>query len=117
MEIKEFIKETLVEVQQGVQEAINSCKESNTNGVINPVWGSANDVNSTHIKDVKFDIAVTVSDKASDNYKGGIKVMGIDIGGGRVKDEETGHVSRIQFSIPLVPPVTTVSEKELSSSS
>jgi hypothetical protein len=110
MEIKEFIKETLVEVQQGVQEAINTCKESSTNGVINPVWGNANDVNSSHIKEVKFDIAVTVLDKSSDNIKGGIKVMGIDLGGGRTEGQETGNVSRIQFSIPIVPPVSTVGD-------
>lgn len=111
MEIKEFIKETLVEIQQGVQEAINECKDSKTNGVINPVWGKANDINSSYVKDVKFDIAVTVTDKASDDVKGGIKVMGIGLGGGRTKDQETGNMSRIQFSIPIVPPVTTVDKE------
>lgn len=108
MEIKEFIKETLVEIQQGVQEAINECKDSKTNGVINPVWGDASNINKSHIEDVKFDIAVTVTDKSSRDKKGGIKVMGIDLGGGQSKDEEKGNVSRIQFSIPIVPPITTV---------
>ena len=107
MEIKEFIKETLV----GVQEAINECSDSETNGVINPVWGKAADVNNSNIKQVEFDIAVTVTNKSTGDIKGGIKVMGVDLGGVREKNEETGNVSRIKFSIPIVPPVTTVREK------
>ena len=108
MDLKEFIAETLVEIQQGVQLAIQKTRESQTNGVINPVWGTSKDVGASHIKEVKFDIAVTVSDKASGQVGGGIKVMGVSIGGDASESEERSHVSRIQFSIPVVPPVTEV---------
>jgi hypothetical protein len=102
------VAETLVEIQQGVQLAIKRSKELQTNGVINPVWGTSKDVGGNHIKQVQFDIAVTVSDKSSGNVEGGIKVVGISLGKESGKSEESTHVSRIQFSIPIVPPVTEV---------
>ncbi len=108
MDLKEFVAETLVEIQQGVQLAIKRCEELKTNGVINPVWGTSKDVGGSHIKEVKFDIAVTVNDKTAGKIGSGIKVMGINIGGDVSESEESGHVSRIQFSIPIVPPVTEV---------
>lgn len=105
MELKEFVTETLVEIQQRVQKATQSCLELNTTGVINPSWGPAS---QRLVTEVKFDIAVTVTDKTGKQAGGGIKVMGIKIGGEMSGSEESGHVSRIQFSIPIIPPVTTV---------
>ncbi len=108
MELNEFVTETLVEIQRGVQQAIQRCAELKINGVINPVWGTSQDVGGSHIKEVQFDIAVTVSDKTAGKVGSGIKVMGINLGGDLSESAESAHVSRIQFSIPIVPPVTEV---------
>lgn len=108
MDLKEFVAETLVEIQEGVELAIQRTREQKTTGVINPVWGGTSHVGNDHIREVKFDIAVTVSDKSAGKLGSGIKVMGISIGGDLSESEESAHVSRIQFVIPIVPPVTEV---------
>lgn len=108
MELKEFITATLIEIQSGVQGAIDHVVKNKVGGAINPFWGDAKKINSTLIEKVQFDIAVTVSDKSAGSAEAGIKVVGIAIGGDHSKSAETSNVSRIQFSIPIVPPVTTI---------
>lgn len=80
----------------------------NTKGAINPCWGGVNDIGQQHVQEVKFDIAVTVSDKSSVSAGGGIRVVGVRLGADGAKVTENSHISRIQFSIPVVPPVQTV---------
>jgi hypothetical protein len=108
MELKDFIAETLVGIQQGVQLAIERTGKAQVSGVINPVWGKASLVGDSHIREVQFDIAVTVTDKSSGKAAAGIKVVGIGVGGDHQHSEENARVSRIQFSVPVVPPVTEV---------
>ncbi|EJG1555236.1 hypothetical protein [Vibrio parahaemolyticus] len=109
MELKEFIATTLGEIQEGVQIAINETIKNGVNGAINPSWGGKKGMNNTLIKEVHFDIAVTASDEEKSGIKGGIKVVGISIGGDDTASTTTSRVSRIQFSIPVIPPVTTIS--------
>jgi hypothetical protein len=108
MELKDFITATIVEIQSGVQAAIDHAVKNKIGGAINPSWGSVKAINASLIEKVHFDIAVTVSDKTSGNAEAGIKVVGIKIGGGGSGSTETSNVSRIQFSIPIIPPVTTI---------
>jgi hypothetical protein len=109
MELKDFISATLIEIQSGVQAAIDQTIKDKIGGAINPSWGGTKDINASLIEKVQFDIAVTVADKTSGSAEAGIKVVGIKIGGGGSGTTETSNVSRIQFSIPIVPPVTTIS--------
>ncbi len=109
MELKTFIAETLSEIQAGVQTAIHTTDNNKTNGCINPCWGTTDDINTNHIQNIDFDIAVTVSDKITGEAEAGIKVVGVSIGGGGSGSSEKIHISRIQFSIPIVPPVTIIS--------
>lgn len=113
MNLKEFVSETLVEIQEGVQAAIQRTRELKTSGVINPVWGTSRDVGVDHVKEVKFDIAVTVSDKSSEKLGGGIKVIGLYFGGDASEAEERSHVSRIQFTVPIIHPMTEVHRDEV----
>jgi hypothetical protein len=105
MELRDFIATTLTEIQTGVQAAIDAAVKSGTKGAINPCWGEPT---GQHVQNVQFDIAGTVSDKSSGNASAGIKVVGISIGGDGSKEKETSHVSRIQFSISVIPPVSTI---------
>jgi len=108
MELKDFVAATLCEIQEGVQKAINDTQENDINGVINPCWGGSHRINRDMIEKVNFDIAVTIDDQATSGIKGGIKVVGISLGGEDGETSRTSKVSRIQFSIPVIPPVTTV---------
>jgi hypothetical protein len=108
MELKEFISTTLTEIQEGVQKAIDTSSANKTKGAINPVWGTPG---VKDVQKVQFDIAVTVADKTTGSGGGGIKVVGIKIEGAREKINETSNISRIQFSIPLIPPVPTIHEE------
>jgi hypothetical protein len=106
MELREFITATLVEIQSGVQDAINYAVEHGMKGAINPSFDPRKDKGL--VEKVQFDIAVTVGEKKTGSAEGGIKVVGINLGGTTGGSHETSHVSRIQFSIPLIPPTTNV---------
>ena len=109
MDLKDFIAETLVQIQEGVQEAINRRSASQgAAGVINPVWGNVNEISPDHRQNVEFDVAVTVTDKTTAGGNAGIKVFSIELGGKAEKGAEQSTVSHIKFSIPLVPPVQIV---------
>ena len=109
MELQEFIAATLGEIQQGVQAAIDKTISNGVKGAINPVWGTTRDIGANHIQNIQFDIAVTVVEKTAGSVEGGIKVVGVRLGGSGSGSSESTQVSRIQFSIPLIPPATTVS--------
>ena len=109
MELKEFISSTLSEIQEGVQMAIDKTIKGKVSGAINPNFESSNRDKSL-IQNISFDIAVTVSDEEKAGINGGIKVVGISLGGQDNVTSSTSRVSRIQFSIPVIPPVTNVGE-------
>jgi hypothetical protein len=106
MDLDSFISETLSHILRGVQGAIEATKD--TKGVINPVWGDEGDIREKHIRDITFDIAVTVADRKSSSHGGGIKVLAAELGAEGVKERESSRVSRIQFTLPLIPPVQLV---------
>lgn len=109
MELKEFIASTLGEIQEGVQMAINQTIQNGISGAINPNFSESNRDKSL-IQNISFDIAVTVADEENAGINGGIKVVGISLGGQDSVSSTTSRVSRIQFSIPVIPPVTNVGE-------
>jgi hypothetical protein len=110
VELKEFIAETLTQIQEGVQDAINRrSTKPDSAGVINPVWGTDGDaIGIDHLQKVEFDVAVTVTDKSGGSGKAGIKVFSVELGGELSKGAEQSTASRIKFSIPIVPPVQLV---------
>jgi hypothetical protein len=109
MDLKDFIAETLEQIQAGVQEAIRRRSSTpDASGAINPVWGNAESICENDIEKVEFDVAVTVADKTAGGLKGGVKVLGIEIAGEGSKDAEHSTVSRIKFAVRIVPPVQLV---------
>lgn len=83
MELREFIAETLVQIQEDVQDAIKRRASGESSaGVINPVFGINMDAaGDTHIQKVEFDVAVTVTEKSGGGGKAGIKVFSMELGG------------------------------------
>jgi hypothetical protein len=109
MELREFVTETLIAIQEGVFEAIKRRQESPMVGAINPAW-NPKDGEKVDWKDyevpVEFDVAVTATDKSGTTGKGGIKVFTVaDVGVEGSKSSERNTVSRIKFSIRIVPPL------------
>lgn len=104
MELKEFIKHSLIEITTAVAEARKEVKsvgvfiaEYNTNGnsVIN------NEKKYCITKDCNFDIAVTTSKETNAEGKAGISVMSIGVGTKAEAKSNNSSVSRISFSIPI----------------
>lgn len=115
MDLREFVRETLVEIQYGVHAAIKECiADKEFRGAINPVWGTGWDaITREHVRLVEFDVAVTVSEASSVDGKAGIKVFSIaEAGAGGSAKTENSTVSHIKFSVPIVPATTIVSPAE-----
>jgi hypothetical protein len=48
---------------------------------------------------------------SNSSAEGGKKVVGINVGGSGSAMSESSKVSRIKFSIPVIPPVTTINNE------
>ena len=81
--------------------------EMSGGGVINPSWDGPDDFKN-RLQEVNFDIAVTAASKTEGGGSGGIKVLSLDLSakGGHLVEKST--VSRIAFSIPILPATTTI---------
>jgi hypothetical protein len=112
MELKDFVAEALVQIQEGVQEAIaRRSQNREATGAISPQFfdfKSAIDPDAgwdKYIQKVDFDLAVSASDKKGAEGKGSIKIFSIaDVGGSKTKSSETSTVCRVKFTIPIIPP-------------
>jgi hypothetical protein len=107
MELREFVAETLLAIQEGIAEAIRRADENGTLGRINPVWQGDDEKSDwkEYVQPVEFDVAVTTTDKSAAGGKGGIKVLSFaELGAEGSKSSERSTVSRIKFSIPISAP-------------
>ena len=120
MELKDFIKETLIEISTAISEANEQL--SSVGGIANPkdVAGPEYDKSNVYgyllgpgekqdyrrpVHLVEFDVSVTANDKSG--TKGGIGVMvaGIGLGSQGQTEAESSVYSRLQFKIPVALPV------------
>ncbi len=108
MDLSTFITQTLTSIQKGVFDAIKAASAAQVGGAINPVWSDEDGFDPEHIQKVTFDVAITVADKNSKAVGGGIQVVGLKIGAEGSESAESSHVSRVQFTVPVVPPTTTI---------
>jgi Trypsin-co-occurring domain 2 len=108
MELREFVAETLLAIQEGVADAIRRADESKTLGRINPVWEGGADEKvdwKEYVQPVEFDVAVTTTTKSEAEGKGSVKVLSVvELGAEGSKSREHSRVSRIKFSIPISAP-------------
>jgi hypothetical protein len=107
MELDEFVRTTLIEIMKGVKSAQQQWAEMVGGGVINPSFGKL----SKLVQEVKFDVAVTVGSKTETGGGGGIKVWSIaDASGKMNRSTENSTVSRIAFSVPILPAPINVTD-------
>lgn len=114
MELKELVQRSLIDVLTAIHDAQVEWKGSIDKGAINPVWNNTSKLHE-HVHKMEFDIAVTAGSAKSGSAKAGINVLGVDIGGSGALESQNSSVSRIKFTIPVVPPVQVVMGVDLSS--
>ncbi|MEZ9949962.1 hypothetical protein BCV02_01215 [Vibrio breoganii] len=115
MQLDEYIKETLVQITNGVKGASAEIQE--LGGLVNPqktktkVQGSKMNVPQTkqifvdpEAQLVKFDIALQVKETLGTEAKSGIKLAVLSVGGGVKSSDESYSTQRVQFEVPLVLP-------------
>jgi len=109
MELKEFIKTTLVDIVEGIELAQNELKSKNC--VINPAerkdtrkrkaTGSA-DAYIGDTKEVEFEVALSQIDSAEGKFGLGVWFANIGAGGQTKTDEQNSSVTNIKFSVPII---------------
>lgn len=106
MELKDFIETALTQLIDGLNSAASYAKEhgaevnpANENGKLNRSM-----MLDRRVAEVKFDIAIAVSEGSG--TKAGISVLGgvINLGAGGESKAENSVVSRIQFTVPMALP-------------
>ncbi len=116
MELKQFVKEALVQVAQGVAEAQKEL--TGTDAKVNPamrsialhgektlpIFGTAEGDGSNPVHLVEFDVAVTAEEGTT--TKGGIGVVAgmFTLGSQGQSDKSNAAISRIKFRVPLMLP-------------
>ena len=90
MDIKEFVKETLRQIVEGVKEIQN---ELETKAQIAPV--------DREPKEVKFDIAVIVDTQKNKTRGAGLSVYCLKADAGRQASESTSTTHRINFCVDV----------------
>ena len=113
MELQDFIKQTLVEIMNGVKDAQEATKDSG--GYVAPKTTDllkAAEVGITPRQGVEFDVALTTSDAKGQKAGIGVFLGSFGVGGqNEAKAENLSH-TRIRFSVPIALP-TVVPDKPI----
>ena len=99
LSLKEFIKETIKNIAEGIYQAKEELYDKHQNCIIAPSTVNGNYVANEQL--IKFDIAVTTSKTNSKNATGkvGINVVNIAIDGNFENSKINSN--RIQFEVPF----------------
>ncbi|CAD7344985.1 hypothetical protein X12_001115 [Xanthomonas arboricola] len=107
MELKDFIKLTLVQIAEGVKEAQEEAKK--IGGNVNPYTHFVTQGMGTHLsrgetQQVKFDVAITASESTASKEGIGVVVAAIALGKRNEVSDQSMSVSRVSFEVPLALP-------------
>lgn len=92
MELKEFIKQTIIQLTDGLREGHKYIQDNQ--------FGKG--VNEEKYKEINFDIAVTSNEEATTGIGGKISVANVfSVGGKDESSTKASNVSRIQFKTYL----------------
>jgi hypothetical protein len=92
MELKDFIKHTLLDIVNGVEEAN---QEKNRFRLTSQKHAGTGE----NGQKVEFDVSVIVNESSESGLKGGIKVALANLGGNRKESESNQNVQKIKFEI------------------
>jgi hypothetical protein len=113
MELGDFVRETLEQVIEGVRsaQASASTQKAKINPhrvLVRPDQPNARLVapgSNALIEEIRFDVAVTASQKGEARGGFGVFVAGFVAGGQKAGEAATESASRVQFSVPVVFPL------------
>lgn len=92
MNLKDFIKQALLDVVNGVEEA--NQEKDRFRLTIHKHGGTGESGQK-----VEFDVSLMVTEVAENDINGGIKVALVNLGGGRKESESNQNVHRIKFEV------------------
>jgi len=122
MELKDFVKETLSQISEGIQESLAPVR--NAGGYVNPATRiNTKSTDSSHFASmdagrnvflVDFDVAVTVTEETGTNAKAKLSVASlVDLSAGGNSGNVSSSTNRISFKVPLAMPVDQITHDEL----
>lgn len=97
--LKDFIKETLLEITEGIYEAKIGTKQ----GGRNPIASKSCLEDNYQVSKISFDIAVTTSKVESNSKDGGLNIKVVDASINNEKINSKESTNRIKFDIPFFP--------------
>lgn len=111
MDIKDFVKESLMQIAESINEANIELKDKGTYVPSGDIVGEGvlfsviKDSKTRHFIKVEFDLAVTVSQKHGTSGGDGLSIAPLANVGIKGEDKERKEeISRIKFMIPMVLP-------------
>ena len=120
MDLQSFIRETLVQIARGIEEASEELKDSGA--LINPenvananqqgtlVYGQivskSNNIMRRNVQSVTFDVAIAASEGTGTKGGIGVVVGAIALGSQGQSNASNSSTSRVQFSVPVALPET-----------
>ncbi len=119
MELKEFIKQSIIEISEAVQEVNAHFNSKSINAFVNPEFiyesgeyirpftiprAEENPNENRYIEEIQFDVAVTTEGEINGEARGGIKIASFEIGGKGGTIDRQQNASRIKFTIPVCLP-------------
>ncbi len=122
MDLKDFIKETLIQITSGIQESQMEVRKSG--GFVNPAHRiNSKQTDSSHfgaigtgqnIFMVDFDVSISVKEDTGGDAKAQLKVASIfSAEAGGSKGITNTAINRISFKVPLALPIDSETEKTL----
>ena len=120
MDLKDFVKESIVQISKGIDEA--NAELSDSDAMVNPMYIRANtdqaqsygrtkkrnpqydEPDSKIVEKVEFDVAVVAETGEKGSAGAKLSIASIGIGGEKEKETSNKSTSRIKFSIPVVYP-------------
>lgn len=104
MELKDFIKTTLLEICDGIAEARSDIESKyDGNCIVAPVSIEGTPVIEKQSSNITFDIAVSCEEEKAKNGKCAANLKVINIGGELTNKATDTKTNRISFSIPFIP--------------
>ena len=119
MELKEFIKLSLLEICGAIKESNEELKKEQINATVNPFGVQVNSQNSQAyarysanpehadlrvVHKVDFDVSVVSQVDSTKDCGAKISIASIGIGAGKENKEKNKSETRLQFSIPVAYP-------------
>ena len=116
MELREFVRSTLLEIVAGVSDAQEALIEDGSTAVINA--GATSNLKQHHeggrrtLEMVQFDVALTVTETTDKGIGGRLSIAAASIGTQRGASIENSEVSRVRFQVPVVLPLNKGAQED-----